>query len=314
MVLNPRIFVDLHTEYCVKMKRLLLLLPLILLMTMCKSADEPLSESIDVLYFVSTNILSARDSANNIVWQSTLSADDSSAMAEEMQWVKQNMFNAPFNLTTPFYHQFSFESLQLQPDSFNVVYSKVADEACRIFDDFMAHRDPNRPFILAGFSQGAMLTLDILRHMTDGQFQKMVACYAIGYRLTAFDTLHPHIRPARGETDRGVVISFNSTQTMEGCWDFVSGGACTCINPVNWCTDTTSATFTYDGNTQHVHVDPENNVLIVRTNHPEYYHAWMDAATFFTEAGVSRNNLHHWDLLFYSRFIHDNALRRTLHK
>lgn len=268
--------------------------------------------NIDVLYFVSTDVLSVRDSRGNVSWQSLLSPADVKAMTSEIDWVARNMFFDDFSFTAPLYHQFSFDAIsQLDSVAFSVVYSNVAREACEAFDYYMVHRNNGRPFILAGFSQGAMLTIDILKHMTDSQFAQMVACYTLGYRVSADDLRHPHIKPAKGETDRGVVVSFNSVQTLDAIWPFVTNGAATCINPVNWTTDSTPATFTFAGTTNQVHVDPRANVLVVKTDKPSFFHEYYNRAKFFLDAGVSPDNLHHWDLLFYSRFIHDNAVKRA---
>lgn len=270
------------------------------------------TSKIDVIYFVSTEVLSAKDSQGNVAWQSQLIPSDLQAMKGEMAWVEKNMFYDDFNYTAPLYHQYTFDAIwQLTPEKFDVVYYKVAREACESFDYYMECKNNGRPFILAGFSQGAMLTVDVLKHMTDRQFSQMIACYTLGYRLSAKDLQHPHIKAATGETDKGVVVSFNSTQTREAIWSFVSEGAATCINPVNWKTDATPATFTFDGTTNEVHVDQQTNVLLVKTDSADYFHRYYDAATFFLDAGVSRDNLHHWDLLFYSHMIHDNALKRA---
>lgn len=273
------------------------------------SAD---TTKIDVLYFVSTDILSAKDSRGNVSWQSLLAPADVQAMTGEIDWVAKNMFYDDFTLTAPLYHQFSFDAIsQLDSIAFGVVYANVRREACEAFDYYIAHQNNGRPFILAGFSQGAMLTLDILKHMTDNQFDRMIACYTLGYRVSADDLRHPHIKPAKGEADRGVVVSFNSVQTLDAIWPFVTNGAATCINPVNWTTGNTPATFTFAGTTNQVHVDQQNNVLVVKTDKPSFFHDYYKGATFFLDAGVNPDNLHHWDLLFYSHIIHDNALKRA---
>lgn len=281
--------------------------------TMWYKAAQPYNENkIDVLYFVSTDVVSARDSIGQVVWQSQLIPADVAAMNAELDWVSGIMFCNDFNFYAPYYHQFTFDAIwQLDKVRFDSVYCNVAREACDAFDFYMAHKNNGRPFVLAGFSQGAMLTLEVLKHMTDSQFSQMIACYTIGYRLTAKDLEHPHIKAATGETDRGVVISFNSTQTREAIWPFVSEGAATCINPVNWRTDATPAEFAFRGTNNTVHVDPETNVLIVNTDNPSFYYAYYDKATFFADAHVSRDCMHHWDLLFYCPMIHDNALKRA---
>lgn len=278
-----------------------------------QSGDRYDTSKVDVIYFVSTDVLSAKDSKGRVAWQSQLIPSDVEAMSGEIAWVNKNMFYDDFNFSSPLYHQFTFDAIwQLDRKTFDkTVYNKVSREACEAFDYYMAKKNNGRPFILAGFSQGAMLTVEILKHMTDKQLSRMIACYTIGYRLSAEDLQHPNIKAATGETDKGVVISFNSTQTREAIWPFLCEGAATCINPVNWRTDSTPATFTFDGTTNEVHVDKQTNVLLVKTDSTEYFHCYFDKATFFKDAGVSIDNLHHWDLLFYSRMIHDNALKRA---
>lgn len=270
------------------------------------------SSKIDVIYYVSTEVLSAKDSLGNVAWQSQLVPTDLAAMQGEIAWIEQNEFYSDFNVIAPYYHQFTFDAIwQLDKQAFDAVYQKVAVEACEAFDYYMEHQNHGRPFILAGFSQGAMLMLDILKHMTDEQYSRMIACYMQGYRLSADDLKHPHVKAATGETDRGVAISFNSVQKPDAMWPLLAEGAAVTINPVNWKTDDTPAEFSFDGTTNTVHIDKDTNLLIVETDNPDYYHQYYEQATFYGDAGVKPDNLHHWDLLFYSRMIHDNALKRS---
>lgn len=277
-----------------------------------QSSSEYDQEKLDVLYFVSTNVLSAKDEQGNVVWRSQLVPEDIAAMKKEIDNIARNMFYDDFNLLAPYYHQVTFDGIiQLDRQSYNAEYAKVAREACKAFDYYMEKVNKGRQFVLAGYSQGGIITLDILKHMTDEQYSRMVACYTMGYRLSAEDLKHPHIKAATGEMDKGVVISFNSVQKREAIWSYVTEGAATCINPVNWKTDATPATFTFRETSNEVHVDTVANVLIVKTDTPKFYYDYFDRAPFFEKAGVSRDNLHHWDMQFYARMIHDNALKRA---
>jgi len=270
------------------------------------------TNKVDVIYFLSTEVLGATDEQGKVVWQSQLTTDDKTSMDGELRWVESNIFYSDFNMIAPYYHQFTFNAAwQLDKNSFDSIYHNVSSEACEAFDYYMKHKNNGRAYILAGFSQGAMLTLDILKHMTDEQYSRMIACYSIGYRLSADDLKHPHIKAAQGESDHGVVISFNSSQTREAIWPLVSEGAATCINPMNWKTDSTPASFTYDGTKNTVHVDTVTHTLLVDTDNPSYYYGYYDKATFFKDAGVSKDNLHHWDLMFYTRQLHDNSVNRA---
>ncbi|MBQ0044807.1 MAG: DUF3089 domain-containing protein [Bacteroidales bacterium] len=302
-----------------------------------QSENEFDADKIDVLYLVSTEVVSATDKDGNPCWQSRLIDEDLDAINGEIAWVEKNMFYDDFNVIAPLYHQLTFTTLTQLPKNaqqqeeenlelfgvggrseFNLpdtnledVYQDVVEEVCDAFDYYMENQNGGRPFIIAGFSQGAMLALDLLVHMTDEQYSRMIACYTLGYRLSAEDLRIPHIKAATGEGDTGVVISFNSTQTREAIWPLVSADAATCINPLNWKTDSTPATFEFNGTTNTIHIDPETNVLLVDTDDPEYYYSFYELAPFFLDAGVNKDNLHHWDLMFYPGQIHDNALVRA---
>lgn len=277
-----------------------------------QSGNEFDAEKTDVLYLVSTDVVSATDENGETCWRSRLIEEDMDAIKGEIAWVEKNMFYSDFNLIAPFYHQLTFNALtRIQAANLEDEYSKVAKEVCDAFDYYMDNLNGGRPYIIAGFSQGAMLTLDLLKHMTDEQFSRMIACYTLGYRLSEEDLKSPHIKAAEGESDTGVVISFNSTRTREAIWPLVSANAAVCINPLNWKTDNTPETFIFNGTTNKVCIDPETNVLLVETDDPGYYHSFYELAPFFLDAGVSRDNLHHWDLLFYASHIHDNALLRA---
>lgn len=272
--------------------------------------DTVTGDTIDLFYLVSTEVVSAQTPEGQISYQSLLIPSDREAISQELSYAESHFCQADLRCVAPYYHQFTFEALSLPHEQFDSVYQVVADEVCQAFDYYMQHQNQGRPFAIVGFSQGAMFTLDLLRHMSEEQYQQLIAAYAIGYRLSAEDVQHPHIRPATDETERGVTISFNSVLRPEAIWPQVAAGAVTCINPVNWRTDTMPATFTYHEQQHTVHVDPATHQLIVEVADPSDYRAWNQNPVFL-QAGVNPDCLHHYDLLFYSGLIHDNILKRA---
>lgn len=271
----------------------------------------PDTSKVDVFYLVSTNVVSVRDSAGNVSLRSLLTDIDRKYLGIEMQYVKDSIFQTEFNFASPFYHQYTFESFGKYPQYADSVKKDVSNEVCQAFDYYMANVNGGRRFILAGFSQGGEMVMNILRHMTSEQYSRMVAAYVLGYKVTASDTTnYATIRPAKGETDTGVTISFNSVLSIDGIWDTVSGGTVACINPVSWTTDSTIASFMYRGRPHKVHIDKQHNVLIVDTD-PAPYHKWMRETPPFSTSGLSEDNLHHWDILLYDRQIHENAVKRS---
>lgn len=272
--------------------------------------DTVAGDTIDLFYLVSTEVVSAQTPEGQVSYQSLLVPSDREAISQELSYAESHFCQADLRCVAPYYHQFTFEALSLPHEQFDSVYQVVADKVCQAFDYYMQHQNQGRPFAIVGFSQGAMFTLDLLRHMSEEQYQQLIAAYAIGYRLSAEDIQHPHIRPATDETERGVTISFNSVLRPEAIWPQVAAGAVTCINPVNWRTDATPATFTYHEQQHTVHVDSATHQLIVEVADPSDYRAWNQNPVF-QQAGVNPDCLHHYDLLFYSGLIHDNILKRA---
>lgn len=274
-----------------------------------QAKDTISPDKIDLIYLVSTNVLSAKDAEGKETYRALLTAEDRQVIDQEFAYVEENIGRHDFNFIAPYYHQFTFNAINLSSDKLMEEYKKVAKEVCESFDYYMKHKNQGRKFALVGFSQGAMLVLDVLRHMTDEQYRQMVAAYAIGYRISADDEKCSRIIPATDESTPGVTVSFNSVLSREGIWPMVAAGASTSINPVNWKTDSTPATFYYEGAKHTVRLDPTSHLLIVETDKAADYRRWMGNPVF-QSAHVSLDCLHHWDLLFYTKFIHDNILRR----
>lgn len=278
--------------------------------TWYQSEQKPTDEQIDLFYLVSTEVMSSRTSTGEVSYLAQLTSEELDNIKRECAYVDREFCQSDINCLAPYYHQFTFEAIGLPASQFFSFYTTVSEEVCAAFDYYMKYKNQGRRFALVGFSQGGMLVLDVLRHMTDDQYKQMVAAYAIGYRITAEDMKHDHIRPATGETETGVTISYNSVLSNEGIWPAVSRGAAASINPVNWKCDATPATFTYQDQLHTVTLDTTTYQLLVEVEDASAYRAWNDYPAF-QEAGVKPDCLHHYDLLFYSDYIHDNILRRA---
>ena len=140
------------------------------------------------------------------------------------------------------------------------------DDVCRAFDTFIAQRDNSRPLVIAGFSQGGLAVVELLKHMSDETFNQLVAAYVMGYKLTPQDTLCPHIRPAQGELDTHVTICYNTVKDVRFIQPVIAA-SCVCINPVNWRTDATPATL---HDTITVSVAPEHVLVVSGYSASEY--------------------------------------------
>lgn len=274
--------------------------------------DKPVDETlVDVFYVVSTEVAHAEDDEGQLNLRSLLTADDRAAMEAEMAYVMKQMFHDDFNYFSPYYHQYTFESFVSYPEQMAEVRKEVRSEVTEAFRYYMEQLNGGRRFILAGFSQGAEMVVELLRQMRPEWFKRMVAAYVIGFELTADDLRSPYIRAAKGEEDTQVAVSFNSVLSPDGIWPFVSAHPATCINPLNWRTDATPATMTYDGQQLTVRVDEQRQVLMVSATDPTPFHTWMKENPIYSSANIHPDCLHHWDLIFYTCPLHDNALRRA---
>lgn len=261
------------------------------------------TEKADVFYVLSTNVLSSVDSAGVESFNALLGDGEREIMNMEFAYM-DDLFGDSFNFYAPYYHQFTMSST-LSEDNYAAAYGVAVEDVESAFDYYMAHFNNGRPFVLAGFSQGAMHVLSLLKHMTDEQYSRMVAAYMMGYRVTAEDLEHPHVVAAEDATTKGVTVSFNSVADTSAIWHSITDGAATCINPVTWTTDSTPAPMFYGEDSLSISVLPEYNVLLVGDID-------VDSYVFAPlEPFVARGNLHHWDILFYHDYIRENAILRA---
>ena len=161
----------------------------------------------------------------------------------------------------PFYRHTTIEAWMTQNEDTIMSRTRLAmGDVCAAFDHFQAHRDKSRPLIIAGFSQGGLAVVELLKHIDDETYSQLAAAYVLGYKVTNADMAQcSHIRPAEGETDTGVTICYNTVKDVKYVIPVISASDI-CINPVNWQTDATPATL---HNTITVTVAPSHHVLVV---------------------------------------------------
>ena len=166
------------------------------------------------------------------------------------------------NFYAPFYRHMTIDGwMTADTDSIMQREQLSMNDVKRAFDVFLKHRDKRRPFVLAGFSQGGLAMVELLKYMDDETYQKMVAAYVLGYKVTPLDTLASrHIRAARDSADLGVTVCYNTVKDVKYVIP-VLAETCMGINPVNWRTDDTPAML---HDTITVRLDPQRHVLVVK--------------------------------------------------
>lgn len=164
--------------------------------------------------------------------------------------MERGIFEDTCRMYAPYYRQMSIGAYALPADqrvqAREVAYRDIADA----FQWYLDNENDGRPVILAGFSQGGELCLEIMKDFYDGSSEeaaglrdRLVAVYAMGWRLTEEMTEEfPQLVPAKGETDTGVVICFDCEDgTIDNTIIIPRGVKTLSINPLNWETDDTMA-------------------------------------------------------------------------
>ncbi len=289
----------------------------IVLLTACtslKSADndeiewslEPQDindQYADVLWFSGTVVNEEFDEKDEELYIITLTDEQKPLLKRDALFARKTLFPDSVNMFSPFYHQFTMNSITLGEERFDSLLNVVEDEAYAIFHNYMKNVNNGRPFVLAGMSQGAMMVRGILERMTDEEYSEMVCAYMIGYGLSDKDLQCKHIKPAQSAGDKGVTVSFNSVASHEGIWSLVHNNAAVCMNPVTWTNDTTCGILFSKNDTLTVQRDTTYNVLILKG---ESSPALMPLKTPW-----AKDNRHLSDYFVYADFIRRNVLYRV---
>jgi ABC-type amino acid transport substrate-binding protein len=179
----------------------------------------------------------------------------------DLEMKKVAAYMSPGNrFFAPFYRHTTIQAFMTNSE--DTVYQRTRlamDDVRKAFDLFQAQRDQSRPLIIAGFSQGGLAVVELLKHIDDETYSQLAAAYVLGYKVTKADmAASSHIRPAEGETDTGVTICYNTVKDVKYVLPLIAGSDI-CINPVNWRTDATPATL---HDTITITVSPEHHVLV----------------------------------------------------
>ena len=214
--------------------------------------------AVDLFYISSTETFDTSEGRR--LYHFAQAADSSACpgMRAEMQGVDRIM-GGDLNFYSPFYRQVTMETYA-DTALISSRFPLAMDDVRTAFKYYVDELSGGRPFVLAGFSQGAEALVELLKEMPDNLQDRLVAAYVLGWKITSEDLAASAIRPAQGSDDTGVTICYNSVETPSAASPLVSEGNVVAINPVNWCTDATPAVL-FDSLT--VTLDPETKLLLV---------------------------------------------------
>ena len=156
------------------------------------------------------------------------------------------------NIFMPYYRQAGIRyagEVQKKTGSIDAAISSLPyEDITSALDYYFENFNGGRPFILASHSQGSAIAKLVLKKYFKehpDRYARMVAAYAIGYAFTTDElAANPHMKFATGETDTGVIISWN-TEGPKNVEQNVNTAVllpnAISINPINWKRDDTYA-------------------------------------------------------------------------
>lgn len=233
--------------------------------------------------------------------------------------MEKGIYDQDARFFAPYYRQVGLNVYELPVEEREPYLAIAYEDVKDAFTYYLEHYNDGQPIILAGFSQGADMSIRLLKDcFADEEVNDLlVACYAIGWSITEEELAeYPHLRFASGEDDTGVIVSFNSeAEDINASLMIPAGTRTLAINPLNWKTDGTPAAkeenlgacFTdYGGNIvaeilqlTGAYIDAERGALKVTDVTPEEY---PPVLPIFSD-GV----YHLYDYQFFYRNLQENV-------
>ena len=226
------------------------------------------------------------------------------------------IFEGYANVYAPLYRQASIELLALDREQQVELLMTSFSDIINSFEFYLRYYNKGKPFILAGFSQGSALILELMKiKLRDKTLQsKLVAAYIIGYSVTEDDLKqYPWLKMAESASDIGCIISYN-TQVAANGYSPVFLKKSKAINPISWKTNNTPSSpkkysgallYDYDNNKlikarpfETAYLEFGSNALVVDIDTKEY-----KAGQDIFKEGV----LHIYDYMFFYNNLKENV-------
>lgn len=204
-----------------------------------------IAHEIDTFYLYPTCYQDDSDDAEPIC---DIDNEDMRARAGAIYENQGTVFEESTNVFAPYYRQsnifkvIGMSHTELEEYQRNEQRTDVYAALDYYFENF----NEGRPFMIAGHSQGSIMTKIVLGEYMAAHpeyYERMVAAYPIGFSITEDWLLdHPYLKFAEGADDTGVIVSWNTEgKGNQGQKNIVVEPEAVSINPINWKRDDTYA-------------------------------------------------------------------------
>ena len=204
---------------------------------------ENTDKAVDTFYIYPTVVRETDDPNGDVPL-------DDANLIEQTANIYENqatVYERDTNVYAPYYREKALDVLTGydKNEVMDVLYNGVQrTDIYAALDYYFEHYNNGRPFIIAGHSQGSLMTKIVLEEYMGAHpeyYERMVAAYPIGISVTEEELAKsPHLKFAKGETDTGVIVFWNTEGAgNDGQDSLVILDGAKCINPLNWKTDST---------------------------------------------------------------------------
>lgn len=170
-------------------------------------------------------------------WNQPLTDEDANWIVDERVLRHQaSVFNSCCEVFAPRYRQATFFSFLDLSGNGEKALDLAYDDVARAFDHFIAISGDDKPFILAGHSQGTLHAARLLREkIASSALQKrLVAAYLVGF-LIKNDEL-AGVPVCQSAAQAGCVLGWNSVDG-DGAGLYSNEDNLLCVNPLTWRAD-----------------------------------------------------------------------------
>jgi pimeloyl-ACP methyl ester carboxylesterase len=223
-------------------------------------------------------------------WNAPVDAPELNAKTDKSAILHQaSVFNGSYRIYAPRYRQMALDGFFTK----DLISKKRAIDTAfadveRAFLYYLDHYNKGRPLIIAGHSQGGLMTVLLLKKYFDQKelYRQLIIAMPIGWSVKQ-DEFH-QIPVCRDSSQTGCFVSWNTYSwkyKLRNNYAAFYNGAVV-VNPLNWKSDSTYANYTAN-----------KGVLNVKYN--KLIPAWVDA-----KAGNGVLRIHKKKLPLRAAFIH----------
>ncbi len=223
------------------------------------NVDGEASQAVDVFYILPTCVFNWTNSDGVTYRYADVYNNEQRAAQLYSYELAEEIFGGEANFYAPYYRQITLNVWIDGEAAVEQFFPAAMADVASAFDNFIKTKNSDRPFIIAGFSQGGKAVVELTKNLSTEERERLIAAYVIGYKVSKDDLRNNNITAAIRANDKGVTICYNSVATVDAINETISATEL-CINPVNWTTDSTPAQL---NESITVSVDTTHNILIV---------------------------------------------------